>query len=222
MTVQDMSAFAMTFNKDASRLVVGWARTASELATRSGSLTWWDTATGAEVGPTRKLNYLPTDLAVSPDGKALVVCGLDSHVTVWDMESHESTNRGVTLTGSAGIVAFVEDGKVLLTVRKDGAIQFWHWPTCLPVGHTFLGGESATGVAFTPDRRLLVRAILEGDVVPVINEWPLPGSPAEPPTIQQQAKVDTGLEIVEDNQVKPLTIEEWATVRHSLKVGSGP
>ncbi len=138
MSVPHMYAFAMNFSKDASRLVIGWANTASELATHSGSLTWWDTATGTEIGPTRTLNYLPTDLAVSPDGKALVVCGLDRRVTVWDMESHESIKQEVLLNGSAGIVAFADEGNTLLTVRKDGAIQFWHWPTCLPVGNTLL------------------------------------------------------------------------------------
>jgi WD40 repeat protein len=220
VTVPEMSARAMTFNTEGSRLVVGWAKKSSEQTSQTGSLTWWNTATGTEVGPIGKLNYLPTDLTVSPDGKSLVVCGLDRRVTVWDMESHESTKQEISLTGAARIVAFSKDPRILLTVRRDDAIQFWHWPTCRPVGNTFRGGQNLANVAFTVDGRIMVKGIWDG--VPAIYEWPLPSFPAESPTIQQQTKLATGLEIVGENQVKPLTIKEWTTVAHSLKVGSDP
>jgi hypothetical protein len=68
----------------------------------------------------------------------------------------------------------------------------------------------------------MVKGELDGAMVPALYEWPLPSSPAEVPTIQQQTRFVTGLEIVGADDVEPLMIAKWATVRLALNGGGGP
>src|SRR5690606_31985888 len=124
----------------------------------------------------RLLDYVPTAMAVSPDGKSLVVCGFNRSVTILNMETHERSEQEIPLIGGAGSLAFSPDGKTFLTVRNDEVVQLWHWPTCRAVGNAFRGGEHMSDIVVTPDGKLLIRGLLENNIIPSVYEWRFPNT----------------------------------------------
>ncbi|WP_168211166.1 nSTAND1 domain-containing NTPase [Actinosynnema sp. ALI-1.44] len=115
--------------------------------------------------------------AYSPDGKTLVTASTDHTATLWDVDDRTPLATIRSRTGPANAVAFSHDGRWLAigtgsprhaTGLADGGVMLLDVtdrarPTELATytGHT----DEVTGVAFTPDDRMLATASADESVI---------------------------------------------------------
>jgi WD40 repeat protein/tRNA A-37 threonylcarbamoyl transferase component Bud32 len=180
----------------------------------NGYLRLWNPATGRPVGAP-----LPADtassggvaaVAFSPDGKLLATAGDDGYVRLWSPVTGQPVgaplpadpSRPGPVPNGVADVAFSPDGKLLATADIDGYVRLWNPATGQPVGAPLpvdpvripqhaLG--AVTGVAFSPDGKLLATADDDG----YVRLWnPATGRPvgaalpAEPNSIPGNPGVD--------------------------------
>ena len=147
-------------------------------ADEDGTVRLWDLATGQPVGAP-----LPADtggnsgvnaVAFSPDGKLLASADQDGTVRLWDPATGRPVGAplrvGTGDTSAVTAVAFSPDGKLLATADEDGTVRLWDLATGQPYGTLVPASAdnpvtgmafSVTGVAFSPDGKLLATA--DGD-----------------------------------------------------------
>lgn len=92
----------------------------------------WDAATGKEIERIKNFTQGVTCLAVSPDGKTLLVGSFDRSVRVMDMQGKEIrcfTGHTRDITS----VAFLPDGNRALSSDRGGAIRLWEVETAKPI-----------------------------------------------------------------------------------------
>ena len=150
-----------------------------------GTVQLWNTATGheagaplsAETGPGADVNAV----AFSPDGKLLATADADGTVGLWNPATRRAISPPLrTETGpgpGVNAVAFSPDGKLLASADADGTARLWNPATGQPIG-TSLPVETGqvsgvrnvsfepdvTGVAFSPNGKLLATAGADGTV----------------------------------------------------------
>jgi WD40 repeat protein/serine/threonine protein kinase len=135
-------------------------------ATQTGEIRLWNAQTGAPVGATmrqpdpampsdsgvmiRMFHGVETDsLAVSPDGRTVLIGVYNSQARLWD------SSRGVPIGpkmdhNGLNSVAFSPDGKIALTVGYAGAM-LWDAATGRPLGDELRQEGQVLAGAFSPD-----------------------------------------------------------------------
>ncbi|WP_373529960.1 protein kinase [Nostoc sp.] len=112
------------------------------------------------------LGSYPTAISFSPEGKHLLLLGLNKKAKLWEWEKHNAT---ITLerTPKDKVVAATfspKDGKYIATASANGTIRVWNndgtWSADLPNSY-----NSLTAVAFNPkDEQQLGVATADGSV----------------------------------------------------------
>jgi len=119
-----------------------------------------------------------TGVAFSPDGKLLAAGADRGTVRLWNPAIDQAV--GVPLpadtgrTGGVNGVAFSPDGKLVAIANGDGTVRLWHLATGRAAGNPILASidptvdtgpaVGMTGVAFSPDGKLLATADSDGTV----------------------------------------------------------
>ena len=119
----------------------------------------YDVETGTHIRTlAERMDYMPYDLAFSPDGNILVTSSWDDIVYLWDVETGEHIR---TLTGdvpfsSVQNIIFSPDGKTIATGSGDTSVHLWDVETGnhiiqIRTGYTGWGVD----IAFSPDGNTL-------------------------------------------------------------------
>jgi uncharacterized protein (TIGR03067 family) len=115
----------------------------------------WDVETGTEV---RRIDSLkgPRCVAVSPDGRWLVVGCYSWHVAIFNLETAALAKELKAVGGAVLDVTFCPDGRQVAAGTQDGHVVIWDVESEAIVTR-LLGHTAAVGnVAFTPDGRFVV------------------------------------------------------------------
>ncbi|MBT8224687.1 MAG: hypothetical protein KJO75_04160 [Dactylosporangium sp.] len=155
----DLSADAVAYSPDGTTLaVVVIARYI--VAPGHGMVRRWDPATGRPRSQplTDHTNYAST-VAFSPDGNILAVGDRTGAVHLWGRATDQRIDT--IRTGNDGgvrSVAFSPDGAMLASGGDDGTVQLWNPVTKQPLGRPVSVSYGASGMAFSPDGRVLAIA----------------------------------------------------------------
>jgi WD40 repeat protein/class 3 adenylate cyclase len=142
-----------------------------------GSVTVWDTRTGARRDLHGRHNGSTITVGFSPDGQTIVSTGDDAQVLVWDAETGELEQTLSGHTGKPFGPAFSPDGRTLHTVALDGAAITWDLEGSRRLGRPFVAGsgndvpedqgEPAPSFSFSRDERRVAVAQANGRVAVV-------------------------------------------------------
>ena len=125
----------------------------------------WDTATGAEAGPTIRENSMPFSVAFDPDGRFLLREGPGHTVKVWDTRTREPIGEIGRHDHQIWSMKFSPDGRHVATASVDGTVRLWAWDSArlnemrkpeLTLGTPAMGFGDR--VAFSPDGLRLAAA----------------------------------------------------------------
>jgi WD40 repeat protein len=123
----------------------------------------WEVATGKEVRTLAKAPrerplvgyaYSPGKLALSPDGKTLVVAGGQHALRLLDMETGEERKPAVGHTAAVAALCYSADGKALQTRAQDGTHRAWESATGKEL-RKLSAPEGALRFLVSPDERLV-------------------------------------------------------------------
>jgi WD40 repeat protein len=123
----------------------------------AGTLTLWDTRTGAERECVRWQAVFPT-VAVAPGGKLLATASRGQTVQVWDVGTGQELTRLRHKSRTLAVaVAFSPDGRVLATTAGP---HVWLWDAAVGEHLATLPGErrQVNALTFSPDGRWLAAA----------------------------------------------------------------
>src|SRR5262245_16698590 len=138
----------------------------------------WEAATGREIRRLHGQRRVGISVAFSPKGDRLVSGGLGA-AHVWDVATGKALHT-LPVEIDAVAVAFSPDGRHVAT--GSTGVVLWDAETGKPV-HKLTGeGNHVNAVAFSPDGRALLSAVLNGPVAAwdVATGKPLPGLPGNP------------------------------------------
>jgi WD40 repeat protein len=155
------AVYAVSFTPDGEVLLSG---------TRDGAIGFWDAHSGRPLDCARSPDGLVSSLAVSPDGRRLLVGGR-SQAQLWELPGREPLLPLLRHTARVPGVAFSPDGQFCLTGDHDGWVQLWHVATCQPLGAALRHSDKVCGCFFGPDG-LAVLAGYDG----VGRVWELPAA----------------------------------------------
>jgi WD40 repeat protein len=148
----------------------------------------WETTTGKELARIRESDERHSVLCFSPSGKLLagtVHKDGGNNLYLWDARTGQRVQRFVGHKEAALAAAFVEDGKTLVSVGRDGFVRWWDVETAKflrvwdPLGEARKaegpGDKKPDGfyrAQLTPDGGMLVAVLAEregNDVISVIR-----------------------------------------------------
>jgi WD40 repeat protein/serine/threonine protein kinase len=134
-----------------------------------GTITVWNSRTGAEVRAFPAHAESVFSVAFHPDGRHLASTGAEGKVKVWDWATGQEKFAGLCGAdhnrGTAYCVAFSPDGR-RLAAGNDGAVTIWDWETHQPALPPLQGhAQKGICVAFSPDGRRLASGSWSGDVM---------------------------------------------------------
>jgi WD40 repeat protein len=156
--------YALAFRGDGRELVSYTIHDNKALLRRGEHSALWDLPTGRRLRPL--LNDLRPEvnrLAVSPDGKALLLGCRDHTARLWDLETDKPIGELLPHGSSVAAVAFAPDGRRFLTGCRDGLVRLWDTAERRPLLREPLRHpREVTAVAFSPDGGMILVADQEG------------------------------------------------------------
>ncbi len=133
----------------------------------------WDAATGRVIRRLSGHTGWIRSLAFAPDGTLLASGSTDQTVRIWDAATGQLTATLSGHTGFIGGVAFSPDSATLASASRDGSVRLWDVASGREIsGFSFRTALDpttnmrywATGVAFSPDGKVLAVGSTEGVV----------------------------------------------------------
>lgn len=120
-----------------------------------GRLRFWDLAAGREIPRFKSDPGLIQSLALSPDGKKVLVGTKDGAVRLWDVAGGRKIASFKGHTNKVTCVAFSPDGSRAVSGGYDRTLRIWDVKSgrqiAQPAGHKF----AIQAVAFSPDGRYI-------------------------------------------------------------------
>jgi WD40 repeat protein len=111
------------------------------VATITSVIQIWDTATGAQVGSIEEFVLLGSSIQWTPDGRLLIVGGMDGNVNVFDVQrllagvpDWDALSRRITAHDGSTFVECCLDGSLILTVARGEPAKVWDLETGALVG----------------------------------------------------------------------------------------
>jgi GTPase SAR1 family protein/predicted phosphodiesterase len=95
---------------------------------RDGTVRLWDTGTRGTIRTLRHTNFVDC-VAWSPDGQHIASGSDDQTVRVWDAETGQQKYVLEGHTAEVVSVCFLDDGRLLASLGKNGAVIFWRTDT---------------------------------------------------------------------------------------------
>jgi len=120
-----------------------------------------------DTGTLQPGNY---DVAVSGDGRLLVMTGTEPAAFIWDLQTGERiSDRFVGHVGNVSDIAFTADGRAVVTGSQDGTVRIWDPRTgrqlrALAYAGPFVRVPWVTGLALAPDGKLIASCSLDDTV----------------------------------------------------------
>lgn len=154
-----------------------------------GAARRWDVATGQLIG--KPLQHADEagyyTLAMSPDARTLVTSGKDLRAVRWDLETGEAIGTPLIHKSPVHMIAFLRDGRRVVTGTRDGGLRVWDTSTDL-VTDLPPQGSSVTGLAISPDGHSMVTGTAGG----LVRIWDTTTLSSTGPTYKLSSAV-TGL-----------------------------
>jgi WD40 repeat protein len=116
----------------------------------------WDASTFKLLKTTDKYPSYIVSMAVSPDGKTLLIGGGDNNAALWDVATGQTLFTFTGHKGIVGSVAFSPDGQTVVTGSDDKTARLWDAASGQLI-QTLTGHlDSVRGVAFSPDGKTVL------------------------------------------------------------------
>lgn len=148
---------ALVFTPDGSTLITA-SREPDDL------IRFWDVNKGTEIRDPASANGAPRDLVSSPDGRWLIAMSNADRVLLWDLKSKTQVTK-FSEAGHYSNVAFTPDSKLVAYAHQDASVRLCETESGK---ETFVfpkrgidGREAVTGLAFSPDGKVLFSSHLD-------------------------------------------------------------
>jgi WD40 repeat protein len=159
-------------------------------------------------------------VAFSPDGRRVATGSFDNTVIVWDAETGLSISKPMRHRGPFWhAVTFSNDGRTVVTGCDDATARIWDVFTSKPIG-PMLPHDAALRTAVFAEND---RQIITGTSLGTTYSWNVSRSPLESDVarIVLALQVNTGMELVADGEIHPLSSESWQERRKRLAAFGG-
>jgi WD40 repeat protein len=131
------------------------------------------TLSGEEVAGIKASKKNLASMALSPDGKILATAGLGDDILIWSLPSGEPVG---TLSGHKTAVmslAFINEGRRLVSLGYEQAIRFWDTRTWREVREERASAKGLRGLAFSPDERIAALSLESRVQLWSVEKWAL-------------------------------------------------
>ncbi|APW62489.1 serine/threonine-protein kinase [Paludisphaera borealis] len=155
------------------------------LAAGAGPARIWDAASAGQVGGGMPSLGRVRSVAVSPDGKTLVVGG--SPAQLWDAATRKPIGQPLWHPQGADVVAFSPDGKTVATGGADRTTRLWDAATGQPIGEPAVHPGSVDALTFQADGRALIVGLDAG----AAQAWDVTTRKSLGPILQHPGAVST-------------------------------
>jgi WD40 repeat protein len=159
-------------------------------------------------------------LAFSHDSKLVATGSWDKTVVVWDAATGSAVSKPMRHGGPFWYaVAFSRDGETLVAGCDDHTVRVWDIATSKPVGPMLPHDAALRTAAFTETDSQIITGTSSGTTY----IWDVSRSPLEGDVewIALWLQVNTGMELRDDGEVRPLSPERWQQRRKALDAFGG-
>jgi WD40 repeat protein len=205
---------AVAFSPDGKTVLTA----SRDLTGDRGEARLWRADTGQPIGQPLRHQGKVLGGALGPDGKALLIGGLDGTARLWRVDTGQPVGPPLRHQGAVMGGAFSPDGKALLTGSADGTARLWQAATGKQIGPDLRHRAEVLAVAFSPDGKAALTGTKDGTA----RLWRVGKIGGSPDQILLWTQVITGLEMNERGEVLFLGAAAWPERRRRLQKLGGP
>jgi WD40 repeat protein len=195
------------------------------IAGTDGTAQVWNTRDATPAGPPMVHQGAITSLAFSPDGRTLVTASDDRTARLWEAHGRRPIGQPMSHPGRVTGAAFCPDGRTVLTANSAGGslgqFSFWNAADGTRIGRAEEGiGNSASWsqILFGKvDREVIICNQTRFRHLRIPH--PVPGDPER---LRLWIEVMTGMELGNDQIVRPLDARTWRERFRRLEARGGP
>ncbi|MCH2612241.1 MAG: hypothetical protein MK006_14350 [Pirellulales bacterium] len=116
LTGHEGPVYSVAFSPDNTTIASG---------SRDGTVTLWDSQSGAEIRTLTGHAGIVRSVAFSPDGKTIASVSFDKTVRLWDSQTGEENKTLTAHQRDVHSIAFSPDGKTIAIAGNDKTIKLW-------------------------------------------------------------------------------------------------
>jgi WD40 repeat protein len=158
------------------------------------------------------------DLAISPDGKAVLTASSDGTARLWDVATGRPLGAPMQHQGAVTRAAFSPDSKLAITASEDWTARLWDVATGQPVGALLQHRDVVYSVVFSPDGK----TVLTGSLDYTARLWPVADLPDDLERVATWIESLTALSLDPSGSIQPLDRDAWLERREEVKRRGGP